>query len=380
MSRLTYFFAPPISDVLDQLEADELGDFGDRRSIEHLVNGIIPDARWYMQILSGFGAWISAICFFASVSLFVLGMFGDSEIDLALGKWMFLVLGLILYCGAIYFTWDLETRDTVFMSQLTLAVCLVAQLLIAGALGIEQDFNTIMLVLIIMEIILLVFYVGAIQRFISAGIITACLVSLILYEQVLWGLAPLTIFLAMGTVYVWIQHPFINEISDIRKFFRTLLYALPIHMLILLVLPLTNLEINRNLNISAFAQPLFVTATLLLLVLFVEGKIMMSYGISYRSNLALAIYAGTILIAVPSFSIPGIMGALLIMILGFWRNNAVMMGIATIFLAIFIGLFYYYLDTTLIVKGVTLILTGGIMLGLWLMTSLHNSRQKKAHS
>ena len=57
--------------------------------------------------------------------------------------------------------------------------------------------------------------------------------------------------------------------------------------------------------------------------------------------------------------------ALLMLTIGFWRNDKMVLGLAIAFLAIFIVAFNYQLQTTLLVKSYIFLTTGVLLVGLW---------------
>lgn len=421
MSRLTYFFAPRLREVFDQLEAEGLIGPEDYSRADRLLISIMPGTPWYVQVLVAFGAWVTAICFFAAIIFAAAALFpGDSGADL---RWPGIVFGMVLCAGATLLSWEASYSSSIFQNQLALAGCITGQLLAVALLGMALDVIPALLVILVMEALLLGLYAGQIQKFISATTMTASLATIAVEAEILWGLSALAILLAVGMVIAWMRHPFIDTPPERRDLLRTLSYALTVNLLALLALPLSNLEVEWDLPISDFHQPAMITGMLLLLALYLENHIMIEYGIgsaaeyqppspvfregeqdeaqwilksplhslergfrgevrrwqfALQSNLARAVFAGTLVIAAPSLWTPGILAALLVVLIGVWRNNPLMIGLAAVFLAVFIGLFYYHLDTSLAVKGVTLIAAGGVMLVLWAGTSMYAIWQKKA--
>jgi uncharacterized membrane protein len=53
-----------------------------------------------------------------------------------------------------------------------------------------------------------------------------------------------------------------------------------------------------------------------------------------------------------------------VILLGFQRGNRFLMGLAFIFFLLFYISYYYYLDVTLLMKSITLMSAGVILLGL----------------
>jgi uncharacterized membrane protein len=71
---------------------------------------------------------------------------------------------------------------------------------------------------------------------------------------------------------------------------------------------------------------------------------------------------GALLLSIPAIQIPGIIGSLTILLLGFHKGNKVLMGIAGIFLGYFVTLFYYDMEITLLLKSIALIGSGILFL------------------
>jgi uncharacterized membrane protein len=76
------------------------------------------------------------------------------------------------------------------------------------------------------------------------------------------------------------------------------------------------------------------------------------------------IFASTLLISGLLYQAPGVIAAVIVILLGFQRNNWFLMGLAFIFFLLFYISYYYYLDVTLLMKSITLMSAGVILLGL----------------
>jgi uncharacterized membrane protein len=73
---------------------------------------------------------------------------------------------------------------------------------------------------------------------------------------------------------------------------------------------------------------------------------------------------GTVLVSLPALWMPGILAATIVLALGFQRGNRILLGLAAIFLAIFLIAFYYNLEVTLLAKSLLLLAAGLLLLGL----------------
>jgi uncharacterized membrane protein len=72
----------------------------------------------------------------------------------------------------------------------------------------------------------------------------------------------------------------------------------------------------------------------------------------------------TLLASLPALWTPGILAAVIVIVLGFRRGNRLLLGLGAAFLVVFLIAFYYYLDVTLLVKSLLLLATGLLLLGL----------------
>lgn len=372
MNRLSLFFAPRMETVLNQLEAEGFIDSEAHTDSERALKSVVPDSPWYIQVMIALGAWMAAGCFLLAAAFILNKVFEDSNIYI--DHWAALA-GIILCSGATFYGWQAYNNRGLFLGQITLAVCITGQLLLIAVLGRKYYEMQWLIGVIILELVILLVYPGQLQRFASALIIIASLTGIVLDENIYWGLSALAVLVAAGMVAVWVRHPFIDDHPIVRDLLRALAYALPIGLMGLLLLPMTNREINYHM--PEFDQPLAVTGGLLLLLLYLEARILNGYGFPLRSGLAYVFFGGTILIAIPSLWTPGIIGALMVVVIGFWRSNPVIVGLATIFLALFIGSFYYILDTSASVKGGLMVATGVVLLVLWLVTAVYPVRKKK---
>jgi hypothetical protein len=69
-----------------------------------------------------------------------------------------------------------------------------------------------------------------------------------------------------------------------------------------------------------------------------------------------------------SFKAPGIAGGLMIVVLGFSNGNRVLAGLGIAALLFYVSSYYYFLDTTLLVKSGVLLATGTVLLAVrWLV-------------
>jgi uncharacterized membrane protein len=73
---------------------------------------------------------------------------------------------------------------------------------------------------------------------------------------------------------------------------------------------------------------------------------------------------GTLLVSLPALLTPGILAAVIMLVLAFQRNNRLLLGLGAAGLVVFLIAFYYHLEVTLLVKSLMLLGTGLLLLGL----------------
>ena len=107
-----------------------------------------------------------------------------------------------------------------------------------------------------------------------------------------------------------------------------------------------------------------IFGALFVLLLFLLSQIVQDLGYGLQNRVVIALAAGCFLLLVPSLRMPGILAALIVLVLGFWRSNRGLMGLASIFLVFYIWAYYYSLEWTLLVKSLVLLGSGGILLAV----------------
>jgi hypothetical protein len=131
--------------------------------------------------------------------------------------------------------------------------------------------------------------------------------------------------------------------------------AMTFSFLGVLILPLMD-EYDLDWRISA--------VTLFVLLLFLLSQIVLDLGYTLQNRVVIALIVGCALLLVPSLRMPGILAAILVLVLGFWRNNRGLMGLASIFLVFYIWAYYDSLEWTLLAKSLVLFGSGFLLLAL----------------
>jgi len=300
---------------------------------------------WYVKAMVGVAAWIAAILLGFFFSL--LGIIDTSE---QLIGW-----GVGLLVGAVALKW--WQRESIFWGQLAFAVVLAGQgLLLAGVGVLSEDATTVALAAIALEVALLLLYPDALHRMVSLLAIVGA-ATFLLYEQEWPQLIHALIFIvAAGAVATW-QAEFRLLTSRLRAYRAPLGYGFALALFALCSLALTGWY--------GEIQWWITTAALTVVLLYLGYQVLRELALPLSSRAARWALFAILLLVIPAYETPGILAAVIVLLLGRWRSNGLLLGIATAFLLFFLSAYYYNLEITLLTKSYILMGTGLALLAAW---------------
>lgn len=306
---------------------------------------------WFIRALLGGSAWIA--------SLLVLSfIFGFMRIN---SKEAMIVSGTLMCIAGIIFSRGSIKNE--FLNQSLLAISLAGQILFIFGLekilgwGLRSEFN-LYLAVFIFEAILIALNKNFFHRFVSTLISIIALWLLIYKMKIPNGMDILIILLTIATIFIW----FTETIWTCRgqaKLYRPVGYAIVISVLFTLVFPLrfSFIQLYGNEWGWMISKIGIIIATLLLTYM-----ILHHYKLEKNTKISSIVFGSVLLIAIPSWQAPGILVAIMVLILGFYRGNRILIGLALPALAFYLSAYYYILQTTLLVKSLYLISAGAAML------------------
>ncbi|MFQ5401616.1 MAG: DUF4401 domain-containing protein [Anaerolineae bacterium] len=334
---------PTLRSVIDQLVAES---FAIPEEYEQLVTRLKIEKKeagspWYVRLFAGLSAWIAAV-FFISF-LFEADILQNEESGMVLG---------LLFC-AIAVGLNRRGPRNGFWGQLGLALSLSGQVLFIMGLGrLWDEVVPVALALISLEILLIWAYQDRLHRFIATVVVTGAILTMIVDTEFYEAVHLLILALAAG-VFLRFRRESDLLVSGWDELARPLGYGAAVSLLGVLILPLVE-EFD--------VQWWWITAVLLLVVLlFLVSQIAADLGLSLGSGAMTWLLAGCVALLAPAVRTPGILGAFLLLLLGFWRSNRLLAGLAAVFLLFYLGAYYYSLEWTLLVKSFALIATGAIL-------------------
>lgn len=297
---------------------------------------------WYVKAMIGVAGWIAAG--------FLLSFFGIAGlIDSATSM---LLWGAIMAVAALALR--RLVRTALFWHQMAFAFSLVGQGLLIVGVGMQsEDLTLTMLFTVGLELVLFFAYPDTFHRTLSVLAIGVALVGLLYDQKLLDGVHALVIALGLGTVVVWQQE--LRLLANRWSPYRAPLgYGLPLTLFGITLLSLVG-EIDTNYWwVSAVG--------LALVLLYLSILLLRELGYTGLNPMTFWVVGAILITLIPAYQTPGILAALIVLCLGRWRGNGLLMGLATLFLLFFLSAYYYNLDITLLNKSYILMGTGVVLL------------------
>jgi hypothetical protein len=329
-------------------------------------------APWYVRVLVGVGAWVSAILFAIGA-----GLSGIADSKVALG-----VLGLTAFAGGVALR---RVAKGEFPVQLALAASMGGRLTFYAAVSDHREGARTFAAALALETLGVFVYPDAVGRFVATLGSCAAAFGLVAELQLPWPSRQLVV-LAIGALAtaLWLREP---EILSGRAFGaraaplqRPVGFGLVVALLFVLLSELPDRGAGWHLSDRFSVTAAGLTA----LLLWVERDVLRdalasgtkAAGYRLPGDAAEAahgpappearalVYGGTLAIGVLGQFAPGLVGALLVMALGAHRRSVLLFGLASLFLVFFGSHFYYSLSMSLLAKSGVLLGSGLLMLAL----------------
>jgi hypothetical protein len=346
---------PGLSAVLNQLVAENRLAAGWESRLPTLLDGSAASA-WYVRLLIALSAWLAA--------LFLLAfLFGAEIVDSDAGA---VVIGVLMLGGAIVLCWR-ASGD--FAQQFALALNLAGQpLIVMGA--VDRVASGAALVLGLQGLLFAVYRDG-LYRFLSIPVAVAALWVLLQEWNLANGVPLLAGALAAAALYLHFAEAGLTA-GRWAEWQRPLSLGL-IVALFGLLLPwifFQDVRIDETLP-WRFAYPGLTALVLAVCLLYFESRLFADHAIDRRGRAAQVTYAVTLALLIPAQRMPGLLAAVLVLLLGFRRDDRLLMGLAVLFMTIFLSAWYYHLSMTLLAKSGMLVASGAILLGsYWVLSRL----------
>jgi uncharacterized membrane protein len=306
---------------------------------------------WVARVLLGVCGWIAGLFVCLALGAIFSGLFANAGALTVIA-----VVGLSA-AAAVY----ARAGRNELVLQFALATSMAGQLAAAAAMShwLPQSTALVALSMAVLQALLVAIMRNPLHRFLSALFAVAAL-GVTARE---WHALPLfAALVAVATVGVWLGEARWRR-AGMAEIGRPVGYALAIALLFIPIAdPYWLFLPSRPAAAGAdWLTALALLPALALLLWWLTG----SAGLARQ---AAAAVAGVSLVVLAAYA-PGITLALLVMLLAFRVGSRLLLGAALLAAVTYMGIFYYQLHTTLLVKSIALLVAGA---GCWIArTAMH---------
>lgn len=310
----------------------------------------VSGSPWYVKVLLAFSGWLAAI--------FLLGFIGAAFEYVFKNSGIAGLVGVIMIAGAFAL---LRLHANEFVEHLGLATSMAGQALIIYAIFDLSHPNECMawLLLAILQSALVAVMPNFVHRVIStlvAAIALSMALDAINIPYIVGGV------LLFGISFCWL-----NEFRYPRqmKKMRAVGYGL--------VLAFVALKGAASFGYRAFSERFLHEHAILarfwlgeivigIVTVYVVWSLLQRYGQPMNGRLSMTTLVATLLVCTISIKVQGIAVGMVIVCLGFFGANRVLLGLGIVSLLFYISSYYYLLDATLLDKSLSLLVTGLVLL------------------
>ena len=358
----------------------------DAQNVNHeLLSSAQSEARspWFISLFFGMSGILASLFFIGFLTL-ILDNTGLLDSTLA----VFIIGGILSVIGGFLF-YNARIRHSPFWNSLAFAITLAGQGYIAFALlanEIAEPLNIMLLLLV--QLLMTVVIPNFVYRLLSATLALNCLFYLLNYyhfSEVSLGLLALitsVTHLQRYTLAVFIPRKWrMNALEIMSAIGYASAYVLLSVSVYFIAAEYGNSFANFNSLDSygeAFSYNYYLAQGLLTLAsLYAAYLILKRYHIKLLSAAGLLISAAIVLLGIMSIYVSGLLATSLIIIIATANSQRVLLGLGVIASVGYIFWYYYQLDTSLLVKSVSLFVIGiALLLLRWLLIKSYFAKIK----
>jgi uncharacterized membrane-anchored protein len=344
---------PTLAQVADALAAE--GVAVDRDALRRAAGAAADEpethtAPWFVRVFVGLGTWVGGVL----VTAFLLAM-EIYEAPLAAG-----ILGLLMIGAAAGVTrrWP----ATVFRTQLVWVLVIAGQVLIlTGLAESTRDEHAASIVGVLLQIACVALVPDRSLRALCTAALVVALSLMAWAFELPYGQEIVIVLATAATLAVWVYESRIGA-SRLSALWAPAAYALPLGLTFPHGLLVTVREAGRDGWIDFASAPWLVSIALALL-----GAWVVSVAVREQSGrparAGTAAIVGLLLVTAATREVPGVTTGFLLLILAHLRRRRGLEALGLLYLAGFLGVFYYQLAVTLLAKSLWILGAGAVLLG-----------------
>jgi hypothetical protein len=345
-----------LQQVVDGLRSEGLLPENSDDTVAAFIENLHEAQPWYIRTMVGFGAWLA--------SLLLIGFVGSIGFAADSG---FVFVG-VLFLGAAIFARMKSAND--FLVQCALASSLAGQAVLAyGIVEVSggKDFESLLSIVIVLNGILFFVFPDRIHRVLSI-LIAMSSAGFLLYFWELSAVVPLVgPLVAAAMVFFYKRQGLFIEHGK-GHLIRPLITGLMLTAFGFLLLSTVYILPEIRLDFAFYPRPWISSILLGALLLYVGNQVwsQIGGGTGYRE---MAVFYGLLVaITAAAWAIPGLLLALIVIMLGASSGNRVFIGSGIAFLVVFIACYFYGIQLSMLTKSITLVATGAVVLtARWLL-------------
>ena len=327
------------------------------------------DIPWFIQILFGLSGIVASLFLIAFLSLLLFGIDGfDSVIAL-------LITGLVLSAAGFALFRNKQSRDNTFISSLALAISSAGQAYIGFALFDNNLSHPIdAWLFLIVQAIMTVIMPNRIYRLLGSIMTLGLTVYLLNYyhlPELSLGLLALITTGSNLSRYSLLQRIPSKWRADAFDITKAIGYA---SALMLLCVSVYFIAAEHSHSLASYYGDTFrynyylAQGMLTLASLYAAYLILQRYEVKPFSSASIMVYCAVIVLGILSIYVSGLLATSLIIVIAIANSQRVLLGLGVIALVSYIFWYYYQLDTSLLVKSISMLIIGiALLLMRWLL-------------
>lgn len=327
------------------------------------------DIPWFIQILFGLSGILASLFLIAFLSLLLFGIDGfDSVIAL-------LITGLVLSAAGFVLFRNKQSRDNTFISSLALAISSAGQAYIAFALFDNNLSHPIDIWLfLLVQAVMTVIMPNRIYRLLGSIMTLGLMIYLLNYyhlPELSLGLLALITTGSNLSRYSLLQRIPSKWRADVFDIIKAIGYA---SALMLLCVSVYFIAAEHSHSLATYYGDTFrynyylAQGLLTLASLYAAYLILKRYDVKLLSAAGLFIGGALVLLGIISIYVSGLLATSLIIVIAIANSQRVLLGLGVTTLISYIFWYYYQLDTSLLIKSLSMLIVGLTMLmGRWLL-------------
>ncbi len=322
----------------------------------------IKDDPWYLQLSFGFSGILASLLFIGFLDL-ILNSTGVLDSAVLTG-----IVGLLLsVVGFLLFKYE-RTRGSTFLNSLAFTISVAGQAyVIDGLLNSDIQHPLNIWIFLLLQSALTFIFPNFIYRLLSSLAVLICTVYLLDYyhlPEVSLGLLALIAVVSHLQRYRLLQRVPIKWQADGMDIIKAIGYA---SALVLLGISVYFIAAESGHRFHGYSETLgyhyyWAQGLLTLASLYAAFLILARYRIKWQSTIGLIVGVTIALLGIISIYVSGLLSTSLIIIIAMANSQRTLLAIGVFALVCYIFWYYYQLDTSLLIKSISMLVVGMVLL------------------